>query len=178
MSSEPHTIHCLRATHFAVRTGSSVTSNDFTSEFVAWFQMYTFPEYRLARIHGSVGCSSTPFTRSERCTSLRLMSRRRGIAATRGTRRSRRCCVEKGGSGGRGSARRISSARGFPEGGGWICERSARPRSARAAGRRRAWRRRDPGSSSARVVGASAHLFVSILRVSRSARVADRTFHL
>ena len=98
MSSEPHTIHCLRATHFAVRTGSSVTSKDFTSEFVAWFQMYTFPEYRLARIQGSVGCSSTPFTRSERCTSLRLMSRRRGIAADRGTRKSRRRCVEEEGS--------------------------------------------------------------------------------
>jgi hypothetical protein len=26
-----------------------------------------------------VGCSSTPFTRSERCTSLRLMSRRSGM---------------------------------------------------------------------------------------------------
>ena len=56
-----------------------MTSNDFTSEFVAWFQMYTFPEYKLARIQGSVGCSSTPFTRSERCTSLRLMSRRSGM---------------------------------------------------------------------------------------------------
>ena len=84
----------------------------------------------------------------------------------------------RGGIGGRGSARRISSARGFPEDGRWICERSARPDQRTGGCVTSASRRRDPGSSSARVMGASAHLFVSILGVSSSARVADRTFHL
>lgn len=82
ISSEPQTIHCFRRHHFAVRTGNSVTSKLFTKLFVAWFQMNTFPEYKFARIHGSTGCKSTPLTRSERWTSLRLMSNRNGILFT------------------------------------------------------------------------------------------------
>ena len=55
----PAMTHCLRTTKRAVRTGNSVTSNDFTCAFVAWFHMITLPLYRFASTQGSLGCSST-----------------------------------------------------------------------------------------------------------------------
>lgn len=41
--------------------------------------MQTVPEYKLARIHGSVGCRSTDFTLSDLCASFLLISSLRGI---------------------------------------------------------------------------------------------------
>lgn len=44
----------------------------------SWFHTQTLPLYRLANIHGSVGCKSTLFTLSDRAVSLRLMSSLKG----------------------------------------------------------------------------------------------------
>lgn len=44
----------------------------------SWFHTWTFPLYKLANIHGSVGCKSTLLTRSDRADNFRLISSRRG----------------------------------------------------------------------------------------------------
>jgi hypothetical protein len=41
---------------------------------VSYDQMYTWPEYSVVRIHGSVGWKSMPFTRSERANSCLFTS--------------------------------------------------------------------------------------------------------
>uniref|UniRef100_A0A0A9FXX4 Uncharacterized protein n=1 Tax=Arundo donax TaxID=35708 RepID=A0A0A9FXX4_ARUDO len=43
--------------------------------------MQTLPEYRLDKIHGSVGCRSTDLTLSDLCASFLLISNRSGIVA-------------------------------------------------------------------------------------------------
>lgn len=50
---------------------------------VCWFQTTMRPLKRLASIHGSVGCRSTLFTRSERAANFCLMSNRKGCSARR-----------------------------------------------------------------------------------------------
>jgi hypothetical protein len=44
--------------------------------------MHTLPEYKLARIHGSVGCRSTDLTLSDRCANFLLISNLSGMVAT------------------------------------------------------------------------------------------------
>mmetsp|Transcript_25687 Transcript_25687/g.61007 ORF Transcript_25687/g.61007 Transcript_25687/m.61007 type:complete len:130 (-) Transcript_25687:2-391(-) len=65
--------------NFEDRTGSSVTSNVFSSVCDCQFHMCTVPLYKLQSIHGSSGCKSTLLTRSERDVSFLRMFNRSGI---------------------------------------------------------------------------------------------------
>ncbi len=73
---------CMKG-QMTVRVGEQLTggTGGIVLTCVSWFQTTTVPLYRLITIHGSVGCRSTLFTRSDRAVSFRLMSNRRGFSS-------------------------------------------------------------------------------------------------
>ena len=74
------TYHCFLAMNLALRTGSSVTSKDLSMVLSFMFHIATIPLYRLASSHGSVGCRSTPLTRSDLWLNCLVISSRSGMA--------------------------------------------------------------------------------------------------